>query len=752
MYWPGVALVALVATSLISGQLQHPHPHQHPQPPNIIFILTDDQDLHMDSLSYMPHLKTHISERGTTFTKHYCTVALCCPSRVSLWTGKAAHNTNVTDVNPPYGRSMPSLVSVGVDCGVAPCISFIHFVHTLPSPFMTTGNRQQATGREGREIPTYCLLNHQPGGYPKFVSQGLNSAYLPIWLQSLGYATYYVGKLFNAHSVDNYASPRPAAWTGSEFLLDPYTYEYLNATFVRDAGHPQSYEGQYSTDVIAAKAFGYLDAALHASREESTPFFLTIAPTAPHSNVHMNTPIDGNFSEGSNTQSPPIPAARHSLLFPDVVVPRTPHFNPAHGPHGVSWISRLARQNQTNVAFNDHFYRARLRALQAVDEMIDGLFRKLDAAGVTEETYVFFSTDNGYHIGQHRLQPGKQCAFEEDVNIPFMVRGPGVPRNATTGIVTTHTDLAPTFVRLAGGDVREDFDGQVIPLHGLVSDDVPGPPPSSVIVGEGESEDENSNSTSPPSPLVLTPASAPNWSTEHVNIESWGVIMSEGDHGAILYPNHTYKALRLIAADYSYLYTVWCSGEHELYDLKTDRYEMHNLFSPVAAATTPGLLHHQHQHHQHQTSLEVGGGLHGFEAQAPLLLLEGEEEEEEGEQVPEKLRGVHDPSQQQQWQRQRLIARLDALLMVLKTCRARACTHPWEVLHPPVVDVDDVVGDGGGGGGGQQVRSLAEAMAEEYDEFYASQQKVAYGKCEKGYILESEGPGEVVPYGFDVGA
>jgi len=72
--------------------------------PNIVFILTDDQDLHMDSLKYMPHTRRRITEQGTSFSNHYCTVALCCPSRVSLWTGKAAHNTNVTDVNPPHGK------------------------------------------------------------------------------------------------------------------------------------------------------------------------------------------------------------------------------------------------------------------------------------------------------------------------------------------------------------------------------------------------------------------------------------------------------------------------------------------------------------------------------------------------------------------------------------------------------------------------------------------------------------------------
>lgn len=72
--------------------------------PNIVFILTDDQDLHMQSLDYMPLLRKHLAEEGTLYKRHFCTTAICCPSRVSLWTGKQAHNTNVTDVNPPYGK------------------------------------------------------------------------------------------------------------------------------------------------------------------------------------------------------------------------------------------------------------------------------------------------------------------------------------------------------------------------------------------------------------------------------------------------------------------------------------------------------------------------------------------------------------------------------------------------------------------------------------------------------------------------
>jgi hypothetical protein len=70
---------------------------------NIVFILTDDQDLHMNSLEYMPHTQKLIADQGTTFSNHFCTTALCCPSRVTIWTGLSTHNTNVTDVNPPHG-------------------------------------------------------------------------------------------------------------------------------------------------------------------------------------------------------------------------------------------------------------------------------------------------------------------------------------------------------------------------------------------------------------------------------------------------------------------------------------------------------------------------------------------------------------------------------------------------------------------------------------------------------------------------
>ena len=507
-------------------------------------------------------------------------------------------------------------------------------------------------------IGTYDLA----GGYPKFVSQGFNEAYIPLWLQSAGYGTYYVGKLLNAQTITNYDSPHAAGWTSSDFLLDPYTYRYLNATFQRNHDKPVSYEGKYSTDVLAQKAYAFLEDAVAAKK----PFFLGIAPTAPHSDVNIKENlINGNFSENSVVQSPPIPAERHKHLFEDVVVPRTPNFNPDK-PSGVSWISTLPQQNSTNVDFNDDFYRNRLRALQAVDEMIDGVISSLSAHNLLDNTYIFYTTDNGYHIGQHRLQPGKQCAFEEDINIPMMVRGPGIPRNFATDVVTSHTDLAPTFLHLAGAPVRDDFDRVPMPLFGSYAQQDP---------------IEAHNARIP----------HPEHRQEHVNVESWGIIMSEGKYGSHLYLNHTYKALRIIGRDYNLLYTVWCSGEHELYDVNADPYQADNLYYTNHSA---GIGFAESRHRGDLGS----GGRAGSEV-------------EEGGKNHGSTTLDH------------LIPRLDALLMVLKTCKARQCTHPWEELHP----------DG-------EVRDLHDALQERYDDFYEEKmERVEFEKCEKGYILESEG-------------
>ncbi|KAF1844222.1 arylsulfatase precursor [Cucurbitaria berberidis CBS 394.84] len=526
--------------------------------PNFIFIMTDDQDMHLNSLDYQQSVQKHFAQEGTWFKKHFCTVSLCCPSRVSLLTGKAAHNTNVTDVSAPYG------------------------------------------------------------GYPRFIEEGFNNDYLPVWLQNAGYNTYYTGKMMNGHSINTYDKPRINGWNGSDFLIDPGTYIFYNATMTRNHEPYRNLPGEYSTDLVAAAAVGFLDDAIAASNR---PFFLGIAPIAPHSETITRPTVKFNA---------PVPAKRHEHLFPNVTVPRTPGFNP-DTPGTASYFKTLRQLNQSEIEYNDDWYRKRLQSLQSVDELIDSIMDRLSASPeVLENTYLIYTTDNGFHIGQHRLPPGKSCGIEEDVNIPFFIRGPGVAKGAVETIPSSHTDIVPTLFTLAGIPLREDFDGEPIP-----------------VTKEQLARSDKS---------------------EHVNIEFWGEYLVEGNtfFGQNKIANNTYKTVRVIGEEYDLAYSVWCTNDHELYDMTNDPYQLQNLYNTDDTVNA--------------------------------------------------------------WPIAKLASRLNGLLLTLKRCKGRACTRPWEKLHP--------VGD---------VRNLKDAMDERYDEFYLEHQHpVTFSECALGQVLSVEGELEPV--------
>lgn len=554
--------------------------------PNILFILVDDMDWHMQALQHMPFVNKYLIDEGTVFSRHYCTVALCCPSRVNLWTGRAAHNTNVTDVWAPYG------------------------------------------------------------GYPKVVHEGINEDYLPTWLQAAGYNTYYAGKLWNQHTLSNYNGPPAGGFNGSEFLLDPHTYEYWDAALTRNGAPPVRYTGQYSPDVTAGKAYDFLREAL---RHPDRPWFVVHAPIAPHSNLHF---VTAEGRDAAIVSDRPEYAPRHAPLFAEYEIPRGEDFNP-EVQGGVGWIAGLPRLNDSVLAYNDEFQRSRLRALQAVDESVADMVQLLADAGELDNAYIFFTTDNGYHISQHRLHPGKECGYETDIHIPLVVRGPGVAKGHVSKAVTAHTDVAPTIMDLAGRPL-ENTDGVALPL-------------------------------SPAAEAAGTTAGAVKM--EHVTIEFWGLAIPEGLNAETGYSdgrlhaaiNNTYKGLRIIGDTYNLYYSVWCTGDTELYDLAEDPGELRNLLGGNNGASPPGALH-------------IGG------------------------------RAVD-----------QIVPRLDALLLVLKTCARDSCRQPWHVLHPQ--------GD---------VASLEDSLAPRFDAFYQGQPRVAFSRCELGYIAESEGPSHVNQFGGGV--
>jgi arylsulfatase A-like enzyme len=202
-----------------------------------------------------------------------------------------------------------------------------------------------------------------------------------------------------------------------------------------------SQPGEYQPDRLGRLASEFIAAS------GERPFFLYLAPGAPH------MPAD--------------PAPRHAALFPDERAPRTPSFDEQDIRDKPRWLRALAPFNDGDVRRIDRFYRRRLQTLVAADEMVARVLAALEQHRRLGDTYVFFTSDNGFLQGQHRFPWGKNAPYEESVRVPLVVRGPGVPAGRALEHLASNVDYAPTLAELAGLPVPPSVDGQsLVPLLG----------------------------------------------------------------------------------------------------------------------------------------------------------------------------------------------------------------------------------------------------------------------------------------------
>lgn len=390
-------------------------------------------------------------------------------------------------------------------------------------------------------------VNLPGGSYQKFLASGASDDYLPHYLRRAGYRTEFIGKIMNGYAVYNYDTV-PPGWDHFDGMLDPWMYTHHTPVFSVDGATPVYYNGSYLQDVVHAKAADRLQTLLSSSSSaaDTSPWFLMVAPTAPHQTFN-NT---GRW--------PPVPAARHARLFANVTAPRTPNFNPAIHDKP-SWVGQLPLMNDEAIQRVDDTARARAQTLQSVDEMVGHLYRLLDENGQLENTVVLYSTDHGYHLGNHRVPCGKTLPYKEDTHVPFLMRGPGIPRGKSTNIPSNHIDVVPTLLDLAGLDDAAWpawLDGRTLVPYLATNASYP------EAVATTSSVDHQDVAA-----------------VETVNIEFWGKGNVEATGlGYNTTSNNTYKTVRVVAQSYSYMYAVWCTGETELYDLVHDPYEL----GPVA--------------------------------------------------------------------------------------------------------------------------------------------------------------------------
>jgi N-acetylglucosamine-6-sulfatase len=399
---------------------------------------------------------------------------------------------------------------------------------------------------------THILTNLPPsGGFKSFQAQGLEFSTAPVWLQSAGYRTALFGKYLNGYPPVEDPTYIPPGWDEwySPSSGDPYTeYNYS----LNENGKLVDYGSSrldYGTDVFARLAIDFVT----RSARSSQPFFAYIAPYAPH--------------------GPSTPARRHASLFNGRLARRDPSFNEADVREKPEYIRSQPRLTQAEITRIDKLFRKRLRSLQAVDEMIAELVDALGTTGVLNKTYLFFSSDNGFLLGQHRLRPEKMVPYEESIRVPLILRGPGIPAGIQIAQLAGNIDLAPTWAELAGTRAPGFTDGRsLVPLWRQPVSTI-GAWRQAFLIENGQMDgmgvqelSVNRTSVSSPSRGVLEPPDLrkPTPQDDDQDLPS-------------------YRALRL---SNGWVYIEYATGERELYNLNTDPFQLQNL----AASSDPARL------------------------------------------------------------------------------------------------------------------------------------------------------------------
>jgi N-acetylglucosamine-6-sulfatase len=418
-------------------------------------------DLDSTVVTQLPEFQDLVTDHGATFTNFFVTTPLCAPSRASLLRGQYAHNHGL-------------------------------LTNTVPD-----------------------------GGFLAFHRLGREESTIATWLHDAGYRTALIGKYLNGFPRDvgwKYVPPGWDEWFGVISKRSLYYGFTLNenGTAVDYGDAPTDYE----TDVLAAKAADFVSRAAGGD----APFFLYVAPLAPH--------------------SPATNAPRHADEFTDVQFVRPPSYNEADTGDKPAWLRDAPLLTDEQVSQVDENQRKRLRSLLPVLELLTGLMDVLRTRDALENTYILITSDNGWFAGEHRLGVGKQAVYEESIRVPLVVLGPGVPVGGTIADLALNIDLAPTIAALAGVTPPAFVDGRsLVPL-------IQGEPPPAARQA-----------------ALIELFAAGNGGETQSGVDE---PVASGEVARDVPP---YRALRTAEA----VYVEYDSGERELYDLRVDPFQLDNL-------------------------------------------------------------------------------------------------------------------------------------------------------------------------------
>ncbi|WP_162254070.1 sulfatase-like hydrolase/transferase [Nocardioides sp. Soil774] len=310
-----------------------------------------------------------------------------------------------------------------------------------PHPLCCPARAQLATGQYAQNNG----VQHNRGVHGGF--QALDpTREASSWFRDSGYRTGFVGKFLNGYGPHDV---RPSGWSRWDALTRG-VYDYVDFSMTGD-GDPQRYTDSYITSVIE----DHTNRDVRDFAASGDPFVVYAWHLAPHYRI---TP------EGGRGLPPAAPQDRGLFLDQRPSSFDAPSFDESDVSDQPSYLRHLSPAPRAEVAAENT---ARLQVLQAVDRAVGSLVDTLDEEGVLDDTYIVFSSDNGYSLGEHRFV-GKDVLTDEALQVPLVVRGPGIAPGSTSDLPVTLVDLPATFAALTGVAPQWLVDGTSLAptLHG----------------------------------------------------------------------------------------------------------------------------------------------------------------------------------------------------------------------------------------------------------------------------------------------
>jgi N-acetylglucosamine-6-sulfatase len=298
----------------------------------------------------------------------------------------------------------------------------------------------RATLPTGQYAQNSDVRRNEPpfGGFETFFATGGPNRSIAPALQAAGYRTGFVGKYINGYPNTASATYIPPGWNywfappqGDGNIHLKYDYDINDNGTIRHYGTAAS---DYSTDIFAAKARQFI-----TDTPVTGPFALFLWLNSPH--------------------TPEQPAPRDGNAFASATIPRTVSF-PETDVSDKPRHLRVGSRSASVMAEFDRRYRLRLQMLQSIDDAVEGVRHLLAERGQLSNTFIVFSSDNGWHHGEHNYDPQKGMAFEEDIRIPMIITGPGIPAGRQIARLIGNADVTPTFADWAGATLSWTVDGR----------------------------------------------------------------------------------------------------------------------------------------------------------------------------------------------------------------------------------------------------------------------------------------------------